>query len=112
MKKIKVLRVIARLNIGGPAVHTVLLAAGLDKSRFDSLLVCGKIDSSEGDMSYYAFERNVKQYFIPELQRELNFFKDIIAFKKIYRLIAKEQPDIIHTHTAKAGARKTGGGLL
>ena len=103
MKKIKILRIIARLNIGGPAIHTILLTDGLDKSRFDSLLVCGNVSKDEADMSYYAAEKNVKPYFISELKRELNLFNDIVAFKKIFNLIKTEQPDIIHTHTAKAG---------
>ncbi len=104
MRKIKILRVIARLNIGGPAVHAVLLTEGLDKSKFDSLLVCGSVSKDEADMSYYAIDKNVKPYFIPELRRDLDFFKDMGAFKRIYSLIKAKQPDVIHTHTAKAGA--------
>ena len=103
MKKIKVVRVIARLNIGGPAIHTILLTDGLNKDKFDSLLVCGTIAQDEGDMLYYARARNVVPYIIPELRRELNPLNDAIAFLKIYKLLRRENPDIIHTHTAKAG---------
>jgi len=103
MKKIKILRIIARLNIGGPAIHAVLLTEGLDRSKFDSSLICGSISPYEGDMLYYAAEKNVEPYFIPELKRELFFFDDIVAFKKIYNIIKTGQLDIIHTHTAKAG---------
>ncbi len=103
MKKIKVLRIIARLNIGGPAIHTVLLTAGLDKDRFESLLVCGAVSPGEGDMAYYAWERGVRPVYVPELRRELNPLNDLIAFVKICRIIWVEKPDIIHTHTAKAG---------
>lgn len=103
MKKIKILRIISRLNIGGPAIHTILLTEGLDKTRFDTLLIFGSIGKDEGDMLYYAIEKGLKPYFIPELKRELNFFDDIIAFKKIYNIIKTERPGIIHTHTAKAG---------
>jgi glycosyltransferase involved in cell wall biosynthesis len=104
MKKKKVLRIIARLNIGGPAIHAVLLTEGLDKSKFDSVLVCGKIGKFEGDMAYYALDRNIRPIFIPELKREIDFFSDINAFRKIYYIIKTECPDIVHTHTAKAGA--------
>jgi len=97
------MRIIARLNIGGPAIHTVLLSEGLDKARFDSLLVCGSTDNNEGDMSYYARDKNITPHLIPELKRELNPIKDLIALVKIYNLIQLESPDIIHTHTAKAG---------
>ncbi|MFH1888951.1 MAG: glycosyltransferase [Candidatus Omnitrophota bacterium] len=103
MKKIKILRVIARLNIGGPAIHTVLLTEGLNRSGFQSLLVCGRVAKDEGDMSYYALDKEVKPVFIPELTRKLNLFNDITAFIKIYKIIRSQEPDIIHTHTAKAG---------
>ncbi len=104
MRKIRILRIIARLNIGGPAVHAVLLTEGLDKTKFDSLLVYGSVSKDEADMSYYAIDKNVEPYFIPELRRDLGFFKDMAAFKRIYSLIKAKQPDVIHTHTAKAGA--------
>jgi len=103
MKKIKILRIIARLNIGGPAIHTILLTDGLDRIGFSSLLVCGRASKDEGDMGYLAEEKNVKLTLIPELKRELNFYNDIAAFKKILSIIITERPDIIHTHTAKAG---------
>ncbi|MDD4979836.1 MAG: glycosyltransferase [Candidatus Omnitrophica bacterium] len=103
MKRIKILRIIARLNIGGPAINTVILTEGLDKTKFDSLLVYGSVSKNEGDMSYYASQKHIKLIFIPELKRELSFFCDLQAFKKIYNIIKIEQPDIIHTHTAKAG---------
>src|SRR3989338_4650834 len=104
MRKIKILRIIARLNIGGPAIHTVLLTQGLDKSKFDSLLACGSVDKNEGDMLYYALERNVKPIFVSKLRRELNFIDDLAVFFKIYKIIKQMQPDILHTHTAKSGA--------
>jgi hypothetical protein len=52
--KIKVLRVIARLNIGGPAIHVVLLSAGLDRLRFESVLVSSSENPGEGSMLDYA----------------------------------------------------------
>ena len=102
-KKIKILRIIARLNIGGPAIHTILLTDGLDKSRFETVLVVGTAEKSEGDMFYLAIEKGVQPKIIPELSRPLNIHNDIIAFWKLFCFIKKEKPDIIHTHTAKAG---------
>ncbi|MFH1698108.1 MAG: glycosyltransferase family 4 protein [Candidatus Omnitrophota bacterium] len=104
MKKIKVLRIIARLNVGGPAIHTILLTGGLDKTKFESLLIYGSLSPDEGDMSYYASDRNISTVFIPELKREIDLFNDLAAFIKIFSLIERERPDIVHTHTAKAGA--------
>jgi len=103
MKKIKVLRIIARLNIGGPAIHTVLLSAYLDKNRFDTILVAGSVSPDEGDMAYYAAQHNVRPYYIPALKRDLNIFDDFSAFLTLFFLIKKERPAIVHTHTAKAG---------
>ena len=103
-RKIKVLRIIARLNIGGPAIHTILLKEGMNKDKFQSTLVVGSIGRDEGDMMYLAEKKGIKPLVIPELSRELNIIKDLISLWKIYRLIRKEKPDIVHTHTAKAGA--------
>ncbi len=101
--KIKVLRVITRLNIGGPAIHVSLLTTGLDPERFDSLLVTGNISSHEGDMSYLVNEKNVVHRSIPELHRELDPKQDFLACFKLLKIIIREKPDIVHTHTAKAG---------
>ncbi len=112
MKKIKVLRIIARLNIGGPAIHTVLLTEGLDKARFKTIFVYGNIGKDEGDMSYYAREKDVKPLYIPQLRRELNVFNDIVSLLRILKLIFAERPDIIHTHTAKAGTLGRAAGII
>lgn len=103
-KKIKILRIIARLNIGGPALHCILLTEGLNNGEFCSLLVSGVVSSSEADMEYLARGKGVLPKIIPELGRSLSFKNDICAFWKLYQLMKQERPDIIHTHTAKAGA--------
>lgn len=95
--------VIARLNIGGPAIHTILLTAGLDKTRFESFLVAGLVSEGEGDMFYFASEYGVKPIIIPGLGRKISWRDDLTALSKLFRLIKTEKPDIIHTHTAKAG---------
>ncbi len=102
-RKYRVLRLIARLNIGGPAIHVNLLTKGLNPARFESTLVAGRISPQEGDMSYLFDQTNLLPIFIPELQRELNLFKDVSAFSKILKIIYLNKPDIVHTHTAKAG---------
>ena len=103
-KKIKILRIIARLNVGGPAVHTILLTQGLNNAEFSTLLVTGRVEDSEKDMLDYAEEKNIEVFVIPELGRKISLFKDLISLIKIFMLIKREKPDIIHTHTAKAGA--------
>lgn len=101
--KKKIIRIISRLNIGGPAIHTILLSRELNKDGYSDVLVCGKISDCEGDMLYFAKENDVTPVIIPEMGRDISFKNDLVSFFKIYSLIKREKPDIVHTHTAKAG---------
>jgi glycosyltransferase involved in cell wall biosynthesis len=102
--RIKVLRIIGRLNVGGPSIHVVNLTAGLDPDRFEQLLVAGSESPMEGSMLDYAFCRNVYPYRIPEIVTAFSLTpRDAKALAKLYWLIRKERPQIVHTHTAKAG---------
>jgi glycosyltransferase involved in cell wall biosynthesis len=102
MKK-KVIRVIARLNVGGPAIHVILLTGGLNKQRFESQLVSGQEAPQEGNMHHLAEEKNVEFTVISNLGRELNPLSDLTTLWQLYTLFRRENPDIVHTHTAKAG---------
>lgn len=102
-RPIKILRIIARLNVGGPAIHVALLSEKLSAPRYDSILVCGTVSDDEGDMGYYAAERGVTPVIIPELGRSLHPLRDLRTLWKVYQLIREHQPDVVHTHTAKAG---------
>jgi glycosyltransferase involved in cell wall biosynthesis len=107
----KIVRVIARLNVGGPAKHVVWLTEGLTAPQFDSLLIAGTVPPGEADMSYFAAESGVAPLFLPQMSREISP-KDAVTVWKLYRLFCREQPDIIHTHTAKAGTVGRLAGLL
>ena len=102
--KIRILRIISRLNIGGPAIHVCLLTNGLDAERFDSQLIAGRISPQEGEMTYLFHAYDKKPVIIPELQREISLRTDMKAFVRILKVIFREKPDILHTHTAKAGS--------
>ncbi|MBU0661742.1 glycosyltransferase [Patescibacteria group bacterium] len=103
-ERIKIVRFIARLNIGGPSIHVHLLTNGLDEKKFGSTLVTGKISPQEGDMSYlFDDSTKSKPIIIGELQREISPAMDIKAFFQILRILRQKDPDIVHTHTAKAG---------
>lgn len=101
---IKVLRIVTRLNIGGPAIHTILLSSSLnDGGSYNNILVTGSVSESEGDMIGLAKEKGMVPVVISDLVREISFKKDLKAFHDLYRLIKKEKPYVVHTHMAKAG---------
>jgi glycosyltransferase involved in cell wall biosynthesis len=97
----KIVRVIARLNVGGPAKHVVWLSK-LPAPEYESLLVAGSVPPGEDDMGYFATEQGITPYFVEEMSREISL-KDALTIWKLYRLFLHERPDIVHTHTAKAG---------
>src|SRR5829696_9981164 len=107
----KVIRVIARLNVGGPAKHVVWLTSGLLEAGFNTLLVAGKVPEGEEDMSYFAAEASVTPLYIQEMSREISL-NDAVTVWKLFRLFLRERPDIVHTHTAKAGTVGRAAGLL
>ncbi len=107
----KIVRVIARLNVGGPAKHVVWLTAGLQSVECNSLLVAGTVPRGEEDMGYFAEEYDVKPFLIQEMTREISL-KDLRTIWKLYRLFLRERPDIVHTHTAKAGTVGRIAGLI
>jgi glycosyltransferase involved in cell wall biosynthesis len=101
--RIRVVRVIDRLNIGGPAKHVVWLTAGLSENEFETTLITGTVPKGEGDMSYFARDCEVEPIVINEMSRELSA-RDILVIAKLLRQFFKLKPQIIHTHKAKAGA--------
>jgi glycosyltransferase involved in cell wall biosynthesis len=100
----KIARAIARLNIGGPAIQAVLLTRELADAGHSTSLLVGNVPESEGNMEYLADEMGVSLVRIPGLSREVSIFSDLRAFWDLYRWLKRERPDILHTHTAKAGA--------
>jgi glycosyltransferase involved in cell wall biosynthesis len=107
----KIVRVIARLNVGGPAKHVVWLTQGLQAPEWNSVLVAGTVPPGEEDMSYFADTMGVSPVFMPEMSREISP-KDFLTVWKLFQLFRRERPDIVHTHTAKAGTVGRLAGLL
>jgi glycosyltransferase involved in cell wall biosynthesis len=102
--RVKVIRVIARLNIGGPAIHVINLTADLDPTRFQSILVTGTEGPGEGSMLDLARARGIAPVIIPGMLGEATLNRsDLKALVTLYRLFRHECPHIVHTHTAKAG---------
>jgi hypothetical protein len=99
----RIARIIARLNVGGPAQHAISLSAGLDPARFVTTLITGTVGPREGDLSAEARTRGVTPVVIPELGRRIHPTHDLVALGKLVTLFRRLRPDLVHTHTAKAG---------
>jgi len=97
------MRIITRLNIGGPAIHAALLQEGLEQEGVQTVLVTGKVGKEEGDMSYLLTGREKTPLILPELRREIHPLYDIVCLWKLFQIMRRERPDIVHTHMAKAG---------
>src|SRR5262245_18363368 len=101
--EILVVRIIDRLNIGGPAKHVTWLTTGLNPERFETTLITGVVPAGEGDMSYFARAAGASPLIIKEMCRELSL-GDVVVIFKILRELIRLKPHIVHTHKAKAGA--------
>ena len=95
---------IARLNVGGPALHVSYLTEGLDRLGYETMLVAGRVGPDEGSMEYVPEQLGLHPVYVPELQREVSPIVDVVAVRRLRALIREFRPDILHTHTAKAGA--------
>jgi glycosyltransferase involved in cell wall biosynthesis len=101
---INVVRVITRLNIGGPAIHAILLTHALDDGAvFKSTLVAGSTAQHEGDMLHLAREHGVRPVMLPALGREISPMDDLVSLARMVQLVRQIRPDVVHTHMAKAG---------
>ncbi len=105
----RIIRIIARLNVGGPAKHVVWLTAGLPE--FETVLVAGSVPEGEEDMSYFAERSGVSPLYFSEMSREISS-KDAVTVWKLFKLFRQWRPDIVHTHTAKAGTVGRTAGFL
>lgn len=102
MSQIKILRVITRMNVGGPALHVQILAEGLARRGYDTLLAFGKCQPEEGDLPA-ELPSGHRVVAIDNMARSISPLRDMTATWRLYRLMRRERPAIVHTHTAKAG---------
>jgi len=100
--KPNVIRVIARLNVGGPARHVIFLTREL-RERYPTLLVAGSVEAGEADMGALAESAGIEVISVEELGRSIRPVDDLVAFWKLWRIFRRARPTIAHTHTAKAG---------
>lgn len=97
------LRVIARMNIGGPAHHVSMLSGRLDRRRFQTLLAYGSLAPGEGSFESLARAEGCRVTAVPGLSPQMRPHADMRALLALIRLIRAFRPQIVHTHTAKAG---------
>lgn len=100
---IRILRVITRLNIGGPSIQAARLSTTLTAEGFDTLLIHGRLGEGEGDMSYLLQDSGARVQHLALLQRPIAPWTDLRAAVALYRAIGAFQPHLLHTHMAKAG---------
>ncbi|HLP49778.1 MAG TPA: glycosyltransferase [Chitinophagales bacterium] len=103
MRRPRVLRIINRLNLGGPTFNAAYLSKYLEP-EFETLLVSGMKDDAEESSEFIVKNLDLHPVYIPEMYRELHPFRDFKSYNKLRKLMEEYKPDIVHTHAAKAGA--------
>jgi glycosyltransferase involved in cell wall biosynthesis len=99
----RVLRIINRLNLGGPTFNAAYLTKFMEP-EFETLLVSGMKDAAEESSEFIVKNLDLHPVYMPEMYRELNPFRDYKSYYKLRKIIDEFKPDIVHTHAAKAGA--------
>ena len=100
---IKIVRIIDRLNVGGPSKQMVWLTSGLEQARFQATLITGSCARGETDMSYLAHKAGIELLSIPSMSREISL-RDLLVLGRLFRELVRLKPDIVDTHKSKAGA--------
>lgn len=99
---IPVVRIITRLNIGGPSIQAASLSSALAARGFNTTLMHGRLGPGEGDMSYLVAPE-VTTVFVPTLGRAIQPLADLRALATLVAELRRRRPRIVHTHMAKAG---------
>ncbi len=104
LNRIRVLHVIARLNLGGAAQNASLLSGRrLSSKRFESLLVHGRLAEGEQSMADLAEQEGAETRFLSQLGQPISPARDPLALGQLVRIARRFRPHIVHTHTAKGG---------
>jgi len=107
----KIIYIATRLNIGGVARHVAWIAGGAHDAGHDVQVVAGRLPPGEDDMSFFVREHGIEPRYIEAIEREVSL-KDLVAIWKLYLLFRRERPDVVDTHTTKAGTLGRSAGLL
>jgi len=99
---IRIVRVITRLNIGGPSQHAIILIEALNDGRFHSRLICGSVSPGEGDMTPEALARGLAVTQLPALRNHGGMVDAARTLWSLYREFKMSRPQIVHLHQFKA----------
>jgi glycosyltransferase involved in cell wall biosynthesis len=99
----RILHIITRLDRGGSAEAVMQIGEGLSRKGHEIKIITGLTEDPQEDFEGYTKRARVPIIVIPELRREVNPFLDLFALCRLYQLIRRENPEIVHTHTSKAG---------
>ncbi len=102
MRKIRVLHILNRFNLGGPTYYAVYLTHFLPEDEFEAKLIGGRKEESELHSEFVAEQYDVHPVVIDSMCRSIGQ-KDFKAFRDIRKIIKEYKPDIVHTHASKAG---------
>jgi glycosyltransferase involved in cell wall biosynthesis len=108
---IRVVRIIARLNIGGPAIQAITLTERLTSHGYSTVLVRGKEEPDEGNMDYLADALGVRPVMVHSMRRNPGW-RDLPALYALIRIIRGARPEVVHTHAAKGGTLGRVGSLI
>lgn len=99
----RILRIITRLNVGGPTKHVAWLSSGLALAGWNGLLVCGTVEGDEDDMGSFVTELDLVVQNLNSIKRSIDIRNDVKAIVDIYKILCNFKPAIVHTHMSKAG---------
>ncbi len=99
----KVLRIHNRIHLGGPIYNVAYLSKYM-APEFETKLLLGPVLPDEVSAEHLLKELDLEYTILPDMRRSVNPFLDIKSFFKVRKIIKEFKPDIVHTHTAKAGA--------
>jgi len=103
VEPIRILNIITRLNIAGGSRYVLEITRLFNDEGYESTILYGNVEPHEQDMLYLAQEYGLQCINLPTMGRSINLVQDLLLVPRVWRIIRRMKPDIVHTHTAKAG---------
>ncbi|MBI3012690.1 MAG: glycosyltransferase family 4 protein [Elusimicrobia bacterium] len=100
MRKIKVAHIVTLLELGGAQQNTLFTVANLNREKYEVILICGQGAFLDEEAKKIP---NLTLYFLENLVRPIHPIKDLVALFQIKKILSAEKPEIVHTHSSKAG---------